>query len=330
MSIRFTDRANIGKTKRTSEGYLVATARIARTGIQEYRASELGFVGDHIVKVYRPESEVFHRDALQSLSRVPVTIDHPEELVTADNWKDLAVGEVGDEVMRDGDWLVVSPMLKDANALTVAETTHREISMGYTAELRDADPKTGADYEMYNLRFNHLALVPKGRAGSEARFGDSASWGVSPVIVEDNGMTVDVKTVILGDKAVQVVASDADTVAAILRDHAAAIADKDKEIGELTARLADAEAKVLTDEQLAEKVKALADATARREAVKARFGDDAVKDASDAMIEGMFRVLDKVPARSGVADALNRGVAEVDDAEARINAALKKHLKVEV
>lgn len=329
MSIRFTDRANIGKTKRTGEGYLVATARIARTGTQEYRASELGFVGDHVVKVYRPESEVFHRDALQSLSRVPVTINHPDEPVTADNWKSLAVGEVGDEVMRDGDWLVVSPMLKDASALTVAETTHREISMGYTAELRDADPKTGADYEMYNLRFNHLALVPKGRAGSEARIGDSANWGVSPVTVEDNGMTVDVKTVILGDKAVQVVASDADTVAAILRDHAAAIADKDKEIGELTAKLADAEAKVLTDEQLAEKVKALADATARREAVKAKFGDEAVKDASDAMIEGMYRVLGKVPARSGVADAIAGGGTEVNDAEARINAALKKHLKVE-
>lgn len=329
MSIRFTDRANIGKTKRTQEGYLVATARVARTGIQEYRASELGFVGDHIVKVYRPESEVFHKDALQSLSRVPVTINHPDELVTAENWKDLAVGEVGDEVMRDGDWLVVSPMLKDANALAVAGTTHREISMGYTAELRDADPKTGADYEMYNLRFNHLALVPQGRAGSEARIGDSVNWGASPVNVEDKTMTVELKTVVLGDKAVQVEAKDAETVAAILKDHKAALDEKDAEIGELTAKLADAEAKVLTDEQLAEKVEALAAAKARREAVKAKFGDDAVKDATDAMIEGMYRVLDKLPNRSGVADAIAGGGTEVKDAEARINAAIKKHLKVE-
>jgi len=329
MSIRFTDRANIGKTKRTQEGYLVATARIARTRIQKYRAYELGFVGDHIVNVYRPESEVFHKDAIQSLSRVPVTINHPDELVTADNWKDFAVGEVGDEVMRDGDWLVVSPMLKDASALEVAATTHRQISMGYTAELRDADPKTGADYEMYNLRFNHLALVPEGRAGSEARIGDSVNWGASPVNVEDETMTVELKTVVLGDKAVQVEAKDAETVAAILKDHKAALDEKDKEIGELTAKLADAEAKVLTDEQLAEKVEALAAAKARREAVRAKFGDDAVKDATDAMIEGMYRVMGKVPDRSGVADAIAGGGAEVKDAEARINAAIKKHLKVE-
>src|SRR5690606_21040491 len=125
-----------------------------------------------LVRVSRPESEVFSNDSIKSLSRVPVTINHPSIPVTADNWKDLAVGEVGDGVMRDGDWLVVQPMIKDADALIAASETHKEISMGYTAELRDAPSDSGADYEMHNLRFNHLALVPKGRAGSQARLAD--------------------------------------------------------------------------------------------------------------------------------------------------------------
>ena len=291
MRMNFSDRSVIGTTKRTQEGYLVATARVARTGIQEYIASELGFVGDHIVKVYRPESEVFHKEALKSLSRVPVTVDHPREIVTADNWKDLAVGEVGDEIMRDGEWLVVSPMIKDASALASAASTHKEISMGYSAELRDASPDTGADYEMYNLRFNHLALVNKGRAGSEARIGDSINWGASPVTKEEKTMTVELKTVILGDKAVQVEAKDAETVAGILKDHKSVIDAKDAKIGELEVKLSDAMSKILSDEEIDKMISSKIESDNKRKAVIDKVGDKA-KDWTDAQIDGAFLALD--------------------------------------
>ena len=42
--MRFTDRVTVGDTKLTKEGYLVATARVARTGVQLYLADELGDV----------------------------------------------------------------------------------------------------------------------------------------------------------------------------------------------------------------------------------------------------------------------------------------------
>ena len=289
--MNFSDRSVIGTTKKTQEGYLIATARVARTGIQEYIASELGFVGDHIVKVYRPESEVFHKEARKSLSRVPVTVDHPREIVTADNWKDLAVGEVGDEIMRDGEWLVVSPMIKDASALASAVSTHKEISMGYSAELRDASPDTGADYEMYNLRFNHLALVNKGRAGSEARIGDSINWGASPVTKEEKTMTVELKTVILGDKAVQVEAKDAETVAGILKDHKSVIDAKDAKIGELEVKLSDAMSKILSDEEIDKMISSKIESDNKRKAVIDKVGDKA-KDWTDAQIDGAFLALD--------------------------------------
>lgn len=289
--MNFSDRAAIGTTKKTQEGYLIATARVARTGIQEYIASELGFVGDHIVKVYRPESEVFNKEARKSLSRVPVTVDHPSEIVTADNWKDLAVGEVGDEIMRDGDWLVVSPMIKDASAIVSADSTHKEISMGYSAELRDASPDTGADYEMYNLRFNHLALVNKGRAGSEARIGDSINWGASPVTKEEKTMTVELKTVILGDKAVQVEAKDAETVAGILKDHKSVIDAKDAKIGELEVKLSDAMSKILSDEEIDKMISSKIESENKRKAVIDKVGDKA-KDWTDAQIDGAFLALD--------------------------------------
>lgn len=323
----FLDRAIVGGLKKTQEGYLVATAKVARTGIQDYHASELGMDGDRIVKILRPASEVFSTDSLASLTRVPVTVDHPAESVTADNWKDLAVGEVGDSYARDGEWIVVNPMIKDGAALLKAETTHREISMGYTADLRDAAPETGADYEMHNIKFNHLAIVPKGRAGSQARFGD-AQWGATPINLNDRkDSTLDMVKLMVGDKAVQVAASDADIVTGLVRDHAAAIATKDTKIGELTAELADANAKVLTDAQVADLVAAKVEADKKLEAVKAKWGDEAVKDASPAMIDGMFRVIDK--AVDDTARVVFGDKKVIEDSESRILAAQRKFLNLE-
>lgn len=42
MHATFTDRITVGSTRRTADGYLVADAKVARTGVQEYLGSELG------------------------------------------------------------------------------------------------------------------------------------------------------------------------------------------------------------------------------------------------------------------------------------------------
>jgi hypothetical protein len=76
------------------------------------------------------------------------------------------------------------------------------------------------------------------------------------------------------------------------------------------------------------KVKDLADAMARREAVKAKFGDEAIKDASDAEIAGMFKIIDKAPAqddtaRKALGDAMKMKAEEKDDPWAKLNAKKK-------
>ena len=319
MMIKFNDAAKIGGTKNTQEGYLIATARVARAGVQEYLARELGdvafaagFNDTDVVRVYRAPDQVFHADTLASLTRVPVTIDHPAEMVDAENHSKYSVGDVGDAYSKDGDWIVVNPMIKDAAAVIASRTTHKEISMGYTAEIVLARDGVDADFEMVNIRMNHLALVPKGRAGSQARIGDAEHWGASPLTVKDTEMTVELKTVILGDKEVSVEAKDAATVAAILKDHKTAIDAKDAAIGELKAKLADAEAKVMSDEDKAALVDDAVEARTRRDAVKAKFGDDAVKDASDAEIAGMYRVIDKA-VNDTVRDAIKNKKTNVSD-----------------
>ena len=109
---------------------------------------------------------------------------------------------------------------------------------------------------------------------------------------------MDIVKVMVGDKAVQVAASDADFIAALIKDHKAALDTKDEEIGALKAECAEANAKVLTDAQIDELVTAKAESKARRDAVRAKFGDEAVEGASDAEIAGIYRVMDKAPAKS--------------------------------
>lgn len=289
--MKFTDSVKVGSVKVTDEGYLVATAKIARTGVQDYLASELGLMGDGIVRVNRPESAVFAKDALASLSRIPVTIDHPVEMVDADNWGDLAVGEVGDNIMRDGEFIVVNPMIKDAKGRKVAQTTHKELSAGYTAQLRAVE-HDDYEYEMFDFKFNHLALVPRARAGHEARIGDSANnWGAAPQTKEDH-TKMDMKTIVVGDVDVQVAATDADKLKAIMADHASIVADKDKEAAIKDAKIADLEAKVLDEDALTALIDAKAEMKAKRKAVEDAKGAEFMDGKSDAYIEAAFDMLD--------------------------------------
>lgn len=370
--IRFNDRVKIGETKTLDDGYLVATARVARTGVQEYLASEIGdiaisagFKPNDVVRVNRPESSVFDDSTLKSITRIPVTVDHPSENVTADNWAEFAVGEVGDAYARDGEWIVVSPMIKDSSAIKAAKTTHQEISMGYTANIVVAADKSIADFDMTDIKMNHLALVPRGRAGSKARIGDS--WGASPVLDNETGNSpinqrgghMTTKTVVLGDKAVQVLVEDAAEVERFKADSAKALADaqsahksaidaKDSELGELKVKLADAE-KELADaknidvdslvaarSELVAAIKAMdasievtgkTDSELRKAAVAKKYGDAMVESASDAEIAAMFKIAAKDSAPANPATAVFAGgIKSFGDAASKSDEAYKKSI----
>ncbi|WP_139812758.1 DUF2213 domain-containing protein, partial [Ensifer aridi] len=183
--MKFTDLAPIAGTRRTADGYLVADVRTARTGVQLYAGHEVGKAEMQVVKVYRPEDQVFDKASLGSYAHKPVTNDHPAEAVTADNWKALSVGSVGDEVARDGEFVRVPLIVMDAAAIKAIDEGKRELSAGYTCDLA-WEPGTTPEGEKYDaiqkdIRINHVAIVQRGRAGSEARIGDGVrSWGAAP------------------------------------------------------------------------------------------------------------------------------------------------------
>src|ERR1044072_368506 len=165
----------------TADGYMVATPRVARTGIQLYYGSELGLTGDDakkIVSVYRPESEVFKTDSLASFAYKPVTDDHPPVAVDAKNWKTYAKGQMGGEIARDGDFVRVPMALMDSTAIQKVKGGKAELSVGYDANIVFGEGTTpdGKKYDAMQtgIVVNHLAVVDAARGGAKLRIGDGA------------------------------------------------------------------------------------------------------------------------------------------------------------
>lgn len=169
--MQFNDTVVLDGVRRTRDGYLVGDAKIARTGIQTYRAGEIGLTdrqASDVIRVYRPESEVFAQDALASMAHRPMTVDHPAEMVTADNWKRHAVGLTGGDIARDGDFIRVPLTLMDASAIGDFEAGRRELSVGYTCDLvmEAGTTPSGEAYDAIqkSIRANHVALCRTARA----------------------------------------------------------------------------------------------------------------------------------------------------------------------
>jgi hypothetical protein len=119
----------------TGDGYLVAAPRVARTGIQLYSGSEVGKPEMKVVRVFRSEDEVFKKDSMHSYAHKPFTNDHPPEPVTADNWKKYSVGDLGEDVARDGEFVRVPLVMMDKAAINDYRDGKRELSLGYTCDL---------------------------------------------------------------------------------------------------------------------------------------------------------------------------------------------------
>lgn len=364
--MQFTDAVTVaGKPRRTADGYLVAEAKAVRAGIQLYSGDEVGKPDMTVVRVYRPPEEVFADASLQSFTHAPITNDHPKDMVTAENWKDLAIGEVSTAAKRDGEWVMLPLILKDAAAIAAVEAGKRELSAGYLCELDWTSGVTADgqpfDAQQRNIKINHLALVDRARAGSQARIGDA--WGASPM-TEDNqpgrvpnttekdAMSDTLKTVVLGDKAVQVAVADVAAIeqfkldaAKALADanatHEAAIAAKDAELAKKDAEIDDLKKKVLDqagiDKLVADranlvtlagkiakdvKTDGLTDADIRKAVVIAKLGDAAVKDKPQAYIDARFDILaeeatktaDTDPFRTVVQSGLKTNVGDAQAA----------------
>lgn len=158
----------------TPEGYLICyDVPINRTGTQMYTAGELGLEGEpeRPVTVYRLEEDVFSPAALASLEGKDITRGHPAEMLAAENQASYSKGHL-EHVRRDGDNTVADLIIKDPGLASDVESgVLREVSCGYYCRF---EPYLDG-YRQTNLVGNHVAVVPRGRAGHSVAIKDHAA-----------------------------------------------------------------------------------------------------------------------------------------------------------
>lgn len=142
----------------TDEGFYNDSPVIGRTGILIYRNAD----GTER-REYRPPEEAFDDNSLNSIRGKPVTLGH-HGMVTADNIGNAkAVGTVLSAARKDGNTIRADVVIYNL------DTTDRELSCGYTTTLDETAGVTpdGEHYDAIqrNIRYNHLAIVTRGRAG---------------------------------------------------------------------------------------------------------------------------------------------------------------------
>lgn len=358
------DASTVRKTK---AGFLVAHARTARTGIQNYRASELGITdGDpnRAIPVYRPPEIVFHDSAMRSMANKPMVRNHPKEDVTAKNWKRLSTGDTGSEIIRDGDFIRHDLILMDAQAVEDYEAGRlKELSWGYstTIEMRDGVTPEGEPYQAILTSppdYNHLATCMTARGGKGLRIGDEDEDhqpGDKPM----KTMLVDGFSVEVTDQAETAI----NRILGQLADSKKALTDAQTQVGALTTQVAakDGEIVVLKKDledatspaNLEAAVKARSglldtakiilgdkfdpkgksDTEIKKAIVTARVGDALAATLADAALDGAYTAIAATAGKTGtvvkdgIRESVLDGAGEIQDARALRDAAREKSLE---
>lgn len=301
--MQFRDTLTLDAPRRVNGGFMAVRARAARTGVYQYGGREVdpenkhGLRDQQIVHVLRDERTVFDNAAARSFIGKPITDDHPASAVTSENWRDHARGTVMG-AMREGDYLAFDLLLTDAEAIRKVDGGKRELSNGYSAELEFGDftaaDGTKCQARQTSIAGNHVALVDRGRAGSECAIKDGfAVCDSLPSHIIDSltkekpvknmtidGLTVDVSNADTAVATIQTLIAARDGFSAKLTaaeaqavTDAATIVAKDAEIAKLTTDLAAAKP---TLQQLRDAGKAFAVIEGKAKAVGV-----AVTDAMD-------------------------------------------------
>jgi hypothetical protein len=177
------DAGQLGKARLDHTGNLIVNGTLTRTGVFEYRRAD-----GSVRRELRHPDEVFSEASLESAVQAPVTLGHPPKPVTPDTFRNYAVGNTGDTVKTDGQTLSAMLTIRDAGAIAAVlgkgGKPVRELSCGYTADvIEEPGSWNGERYDLrqVNIRYNHVAIVQRGRAGRVARLHIDADDAVQVV-----------------------------------------------------------------------------------------------------------------------------------------------------
>ena len=306
MPIRY-DAGSLASPVKMANGYLRCDGRLTRVGVFPYRQTN-----GTVRRELRLPQEVFDAESLSSFGLVPLTNNHPSEMLDKYNTRKHQVGSVISP-RADDEFVAASVLVTDAEAIDAIEKGKRELSCGYNCDLEFKAGVTqgvpgvadGLKYDAIqkNIRGNHVAIVSKGRAGLEAALRldaedavlvtDDSSTGADsapPQTGKVNTMRLDGVDYKMDDQAEQAVAR--------------ALEGRDQQIVKLTAKLD--QAKEETEEEKKKRLAAEEEAKKTKTDLAEATDQDAVQKRVDERVSLITKAkLVVVEADHAKLDAMN-------------------------
>jgi len=278
---RFDVVGRAGRVRRTQVGGVRVDARLTRIGVLPYTLSD-----GSVRRELRHPDEVFDAESLATLQSAPVTdLAHHRSLIGPHNWKEAALGHA-ENIRSDARYVEGELVINDAATATDVENAKlSDISCGYECKL-DFTPGVfeGERYDAIQraIRYNHVAVLPKGRGRAGTDVGVRLDSGDAVCI--DNGEQPNMKTIRLDGKDFEV-GSDAH-LAKIDELHAA-------ELTKFKADAAEATAKAAAAQKLADEAQANFDAASK---AKKKLEDDLEEEKGEkgkARVRSRLRLLQR-------------------------------------
>lgn len=152
------DTGKIGNYEETDEGFLRVFGTIAKVGWLNYINND-----GTTRKEYVSEETLFNPRHLDSIGGAVLTLGHPPEIVTPENYSTYAVGTTGTKIVADTVKKCVDVVfvVNSKEAITaIKEDGIKELSMGYKCKVV-ANPD--GTFNQLNRVCNHNAIVSTAR-----------------------------------------------------------------------------------------------------------------------------------------------------------------------
>ncbi len=300
------DSGTLAKPVKRPDGTIIVEARLARSGVQTYRNAD----GSER-REYRPDSEVFNPASMASFRLVPVTNGHPPKMLDASNATQYAVGSVGENIRRDGKWMIAPIVVYDANTIREMYAGKNQVSNGYECDLvmRAGVSPDGERYdcEQTNIAGNHLAIEHNARAGKDAAARMDAAWSIDDREQRNDGAYMDLAQALAA-------LNEANQKLGKHKERADALETENKD---LKARADKAEAERDASKERADK--------AERERTDAANGQAAIVGERVALIAAASKILGV-----DITKPFAQQVARIDGADRNIAALDERGLKLAV
>ncbi len=177
-------------------GAMLCEGVVARPGIYLYLNADGSTRRELIPREMLAEVRTDGTAGILTLGRAPLTLNHPPDMVTADNAAKYVVGDLDGEVMvSDNGYLRVKMAVRSKEALDAIAKGKVELSPGYLVSVDETpgeDPEFGPyDAKQTSRVYNHVAIVDAARGGAVCRIGlDGADEPVTtsePIEVDEPG-----------------------------------------------------------------------------------------------------------------------------------------------